>query len=77
MTNAEHAKCDSLIHFGEACLSAPSSRIPVLYIFGQQPVDIEHFSESLNDHLRETPLPDRSDFLLLYDSNISTSGRKS
>lgn len=37
---AEHVQADSLVHYGRACLS-PSTRLPVLYIFGRQPVDVK------------------------------------
>uniref|UniRef100_UPI00398E9F0D 2-(3-amino-3-carboxypropyl)histidine synthase subunit 2 n=1 Tax=Pristiophorus japonicus TaxID=55135 RepID=UPI00398E9F0D len=36
---AEHLEADSIIHYGRACLS-PSIRLPVMYVFGQKPVDV-------------------------------------
>ncbi|GAA5803487.1 hypothetical protein HPULCUR_008969 [Helicostylum pulchrum] len=38
---AEHVNADLIVHYGRSCLS-PTSRLPVLYVFGQQPVDLEH-----------------------------------
>jgi diphthamide biosynthesis protein 2 len=35
---AQHAKADSIIHFGKSCLS-PTSRLPVLYVFGHRALD--------------------------------------
>ncbi|XP_062619989.1 2-(3-amino-3-carboxypropyl)histidine synthase subunit 2-like [Saccostrea cucullata] len=36
---AEHFSADSIIHFGQACLS-PTKRLPVLYVFGHQEIDV-------------------------------------
>jgi diphthamide biosynthesis enzyme Dph1/Dph2-like protein len=69
---AEHAKCDSLIHFGEACLSAPSSRIPILYVFGQQPIDLDHFSTTLNSQLQDEEIKKYNEFVFLYEANIAS-----
>ncbi|KAF9585162.1 Diphthamide biosynthesis protein 2 [Lunasporangiospora selenospora] len=38
---AQHIGADSIIHFGRSCQS-PTSRLPVIYVFGKQPVDIQH-----------------------------------
>ncbi|TMS35435.1 hypothetical protein L596_002841 [Steinernema carpocapsae] len=38
---AEHSSTDCLIHFGDACLSAPSDKIPVFYVFGNLPLNKE------------------------------------
>ncbi|XP_046566954.1 2-(3-amino-3-carboxypropyl)histidine synthase subunit 2-like [Haliotis rubra] len=35
---AQHNAADCIIHFGRSCLS-PTKRLPVLFIFGQRPVD--------------------------------------
>ncbi|KAE9551624.1 hypothetical protein FO519_005152 [Halicephalobus sp. NKZ332] len=61
---AEHATCDSLVHFGEACLSSPSEAIPVLYIYGKLDVDWADFES----HLREKfDSEDQSGFVVLYE----------
>uniref|UniRef100_A0A7E4VTG7 2-(3-amino-3-carboxypropyl)histidine synthase subunit 2 n=1 Tax=Panagrellus redivivus TaxID=6233 RepID=A0A7E4VTG7_PANRE len=44
---AEHARCDALVHFGEACLSAPTNDIPVLFVFGKLSVDLSNFEAEL------------------------------
>ncbi|XP_069498494.1 2-(3-amino-3-carboxypropyl)histidine synthase subunit 2 isoform X2 [Ambystoma mexicanum] len=36
---AEHVLADSLVHYGRSCLS-PSTRLPVLFVFGRRLVDI-------------------------------------
>ncbi|XP_061191855.1 2-(3-amino-3-carboxypropyl)histidine synthase subunit 2-like [Saccostrea echinata] len=36
---AEHFSANSIIHFGQACLS-PTNRLPVLYVFGHQEIDV-------------------------------------
>ncbi|KAG9289206.1 hypothetical protein G9A89_022515 [Geosiphon pyriformis] len=38
---AQHVDADFIVHYGGACLS-PTSRLPVLYIFGNQSVDMDH-----------------------------------
>jgi diphthamide biosynthesis protein 2 len=63
---AEHAKCDALIHYGNACLSQPSGRIPVLYVFGQMPCDIAHMKECIQPELSKESLSPK--VVLLYDS---------
>ncbi|OZJ03903.1 hypothetical protein BZG36_03286 [Bifiguratus adelaidae] len=37
---ARHVSADFIIHFGRSCLSSVSES-PVLYVFGQQPVDVD------------------------------------
>lgn len=71
---AEHAKCDSLVHYGNACLSAPSGRLPVLYVFGRMTFDDADFEQSLRTHFEEQPAtadaPEEKErrVFLLYDS---------
>ncbi|KAI8979525.1 diphthamide biosynthesis protein 2 [Mycotypha africana] len=38
---ADHVSADLIVHYGRSCLS-PTSRIPVLYVFMQQRLDIDH-----------------------------------
>ncbi|XP_067892485.1 2-(3-amino-3-carboxypropyl)histidine synthase subunit 2 isoform X2 [Heterodontus francisci] len=42
---AEHLEADSIIHYGRACLS-PSRRLPVMYVFGQKPIDVHQCAAS-------------------------------
>ncbi|XP_043554955.1 2-(3-amino-3-carboxypropyl)histidine synthase subunit 2 isoform X1 [Chiloscyllium plagiosum] len=44
---AEHLEADCLVHYGRACLS-PSRRIPVMYVFGQKPVDVHQCAASFH-----------------------------
>lgn len=44
---AQHVKAEAIIHFGHACLS-PTNRLPVLYIFDKQPIDIDIFCDQFN-----------------------------
>ncbi|KAF9902348.1 Diphthamide biosynthesis protein 2 [Linnemannia zychae] len=37
---AQHISADAIIHYGRSCQS-PTSRLPVIYVFGKQPVDIQ------------------------------------
>lgn len=49
---ADHANADVVVHYGRSCLS-PTSRIPALYIFTQQPLDeqrlLGHFKSFYED----------------------------
>ncbi|KAJ1654812.1 Diphthamide biosynthesis protein 2 [Dispira simplex] len=60
---ADHVQADLIVHYGHSCLSAPS-RIPVLYVFGKAPIDLNKacrvFSEAFGRG-KTRPL------LLLYD----------
>lgn len=42
---AEHVGADCLIHYGRACLS-PSRRLPVMYVFGQRPLNVKQCAAS-------------------------------
>ncbi|KAF9933030.1 Diphthamide biosynthesis protein 2 [Linnemannia zychae] len=37
---AQHISADAIIHYGRSCQS-PTSRLPVIYVFGKQPVDVQ------------------------------------
>uniref|UniRef100_A0A0N4ZS82 2-(3-amino-3-carboxypropyl)histidine synthase subunit 2 n=1 Tax=Parastrongyloides trichosuri TaxID=131310 RepID=A0A0N4ZS82_PARTI len=66
---AEHAKCDSLIHFGESCLTLTSCRIPVLYILGNLPICMETILNFLsNNNIEE------ENIVLLYESSYNKHG---
>ncbi|KAG8933846.1 Diphthamide biosynthesis protein 2 [Tulasnella sp. 418] len=43
---AQHVDADVVVHYGHACLS-PTSRLPVIYVFGQHPVDPEKAARAL------------------------------
>jgi len=45
---AEHVNSDLIIHYGHSCLSR-TTRIPVKYVFGNFPIDVDHCCESFND----------------------------
>ncbi|XP_068262829.1 2-(3-amino-3-carboxypropyl)histidine synthase subunit 2 [Nyctibius grandis] len=45
---AEHAAAEAVLHYGPACLS-PCRKLPVLHIFGQQPLDIERCAEAFRE----------------------------
>ncbi|RUP08841.1 hypothetical protein BC936DRAFT_140111 [Jimgerdemannia flammicorona] len=49
---AEHVSADLIIHYGRSCLS-PTSRLPVLYAFGRQPVDIDYCIQEFNRLLHD------------------------
>ncbi|KAG9332962.1 hypothetical protein JZ751_013991 [Albula glossodonta] len=59
---AEHAGAQYLVHYGRSCLS-PSRRLPVMYVFGRRPVDLQRCSASFQELY-----PDRqSHVIILYD----------
>ncbi|XP_077981448.1 2-(3-amino-3-carboxypropyl)histidine synthase subunit 2-like [Glandiceps talaboti] len=59
---AQHVSADCIIHYGKSCLS-PTRRLPVLYVFGQQDIDVEHCFSTF-----QQLFPDKdSDIVLMYD----------
>lgn len=62
---AEHFAADSIIHFGHACLS-PTSRLPVLYVFGHKEIDV------LDGVQKFSSLYSKEDnVVLIYDTDYS------
>lgn len=45
---AEHVGAEAVLHYGPACLS-PCRRLPVLHIFGQQPLDVGRCAEAFRE----------------------------
>ncbi|MBN3302346.1 DPH2 synthase, partial [Amia calva] len=59
---AEHIGADGIIHYGRACLS-PSRRLPLMYVFGRRPVDLQKCASSFRELY-----PDKdSHVVILYD----------
>lgn len=75
---AEHANCDALIHFGDACLSATIEGFPILYIFCQFDVNLEKFGVELESDLVKDFLETNGieKVALLYDSNFAHNSGK-
>ncbi|KAJ2389002.1 Diphthamide biosynthesis protein 2 [Coemansia sp. RSA 2559] len=44
---AEHYSADLVVHYGRTCLSL-TTRIPVFYVFGREPVDVDDCAEKLS-----------------------------
>ncbi|GMR38996.1 hypothetical protein PMAYCL1PPCAC_09191, partial [Pristionchus mayeri] len=40
---ARHVSCDAIVHYGDACLSALTQKIPVRYVLGRFLVDEKAF----------------------------------
>ncbi|KAJ1882049.1 Diphthamide biosynthesis protein 2 [Coemansia sp. RSA 486] len=57
---AEHYSADIVVHYGRTCLSL-TSRVPVFYVFGQEPVDID----DLVNRCKEAVAGER--VLVMYD----------
>ncbi|KAG8759396.1 Diphthamide biosynthesis protein 2 [Ceratobasidium sp. 423] len=48
---AAHIDADVVVHYGHACLS-PTSRLPVIYVFGKRPIDIQDCVDQLSPVIR-------------------------
>ncbi|KAG0006909.1 Diphthamide biosynthesis protein 2 [Modicella reniformis] len=59
---AQHIAADVIVHYGRSCQS-PTSRLPVIYVFGKQPVDIQDCA-SVFDGLFSG---NRAKIILMYD----------
>ncbi|XP_055346647.1 2-(3-amino-3-carboxypropyl)histidine synthase subunit 2-like [Paramacrobiotus metropolitanus] len=65
---AEHANCDSVIHFGPSCLS-PSSRLPVALVFPSP----SNFDTEAFCHAAQAIIDSEHDVVLLYDTQYFAS----
>ncbi|ORY96132.1 diphthamide biosynthesis protein 2 [Syncephalastrum racemosum] len=63
---AEHVNAHLIIHYGRSCLS-PTSRLPVLYIFGQQQINVEDCVAAFKKHFPEP----ESNVILMCDVEYS------
>ncbi|NXK32054.1 DPH2 synthase, partial [Piprites chloris] len=45
---AEHAGAEAVLHYGPSCLS-PCGKLPVLHVFGQQPLDVGRCAEAFRE----------------------------
>ncbi|RHZ72159.1 hypothetical protein Glove_245g24 [Diversispora epigaea] len=62
---AQHVNAECIIHYGRSCLS-PTNRLPVLYIFGKQPIDLKNCLEIFDNFFG---IDDNSQkiIIILYD----------
>lgn len=59
---AQHVLATAIVHFGHACLS-PTSRLPVLYVFGQKAINVKECAQKFS-----VMFPDSSSrVILVYD----------
>lgn len=65
---AAHADCTALVHFGEACHSAPTDKIDVKYVLGNMPTLIDNFKSELQKILNQLSA---DNIVLLMDSCFS------
>ncbi|XP_067157192.1 2-(3-amino-3-carboxypropyl)histidine synthase subunit 2 isoform X2 [Apteryx mantelli] len=61
---AEHVGAEALVHYGPACLS-PCGKLPVLHIFGQQPLDVERCAEVFQEFY-----PDRQSHVVVLSDVV-------
>uniref|UniRef100_W5KIG8 2-(3-amino-3-carboxypropyl)histidine synthase subunit 2 n=1 Tax=Astyanax mexicanus TaxID=7994 RepID=W5KIG8_ASTMX len=45
---AEHVGADCIVHYGRSCLS-PSRRLPLMYVFGKRPMDVQKCAETFRE----------------------------
>ncbi|KAJ7854318.1 putative diphthamide synthesis protein-domain-containing protein [Mycena olivaceomarginata] len=57
---AQHVDADAMVHYGYACMSQ-TSRLPVIYVFGKKPIDVEDCAQ------RVSQVFDGTSALLRYD----------
>ncbi|EGN97603.1 hypothetical protein SERLA73DRAFT_184369 [Serpula lacrymans var. lacrymans S7.3] len=50
---AQHVDADFMVHYGHACMSQ-TYRLPVLYIFGRRPIDVDDCATQLADTLKSS-----------------------
>ncbi|KAF9431225.1 Diphthamide biosynthesis protein 2 [Entomortierella beljakovae] len=66
---AQHISADAIIHYGRSCQS-PTSRLPVIYVFGKQPVDVQECAKVFDGFFEK----DKSrKVILMYDVIYSHS----
>ncbi|KAJ7079362.1 putative diphthamide synthesis protein-domain-containing protein [Mycena crocata] len=57
---AQHVDADAMVHYGHACMSQ-TSRLPVIYVFGQKSIDVDDCADRLGEAFQGTSA------LLRYD----------
>ncbi|KDN49710.1 hypothetical protein RSAG8_01775, partial [Rhizoctonia solani AG-8 WAC10335] len=67
---AAHIDADVVVHYGHACLS-PTSRLPVIYVFGKQPIDIQDCVNQISLVIRAQLSGTRPTKSLVLKSDVS------
>lgn len=62
---AQHLFADCIVHYGRTCLSA-TSKIPVVYVFGNAHIDVTSCVDALAAHISSVIAPEKA-VLLLYE----------
>ncbi|TYZ63749.1 hypothetical protein PybrP1_003718 [[Pythium] brassicae (nom. inval.)] len=62
---AQHLAADCVVHYGRTCLSA-TSKLPVAYVFGRAPIDIDACVDTLGALVSRDIAPEKA-VLLLYE----------
>ncbi|RDB21855.1 Diphthamide biosynthesis protein 2 [Hypsizygus marmoreus] len=67
---AQHVDADAMVHYGHACMTQ-TSRLPVIYVFGRRPIDIERCTTSVMEfmiaHLSDASSTRPDTILLRHD----------
>ncbi|KAG5181794.1 putative diphthamide biosynthesis protein [Tribonema minus] len=54
--SAQHLGADAIVHYGRACLTPTAARIPVLFVFGAQPIDVADAAAAIGGAAARSPL---------------------
>ncbi len=73
---AEHARADALIHYGDSCLSRPTERIPVKFVFGKMPVNGEQLQSALRAAIENGTIDVSGKSILLFDAQYAHLSRE-
>lgn len=65
---AQHLFADCIVHYGRTCLSA-TSKIPVVYVFGNASIDVATCVDALSSHVNAHTVPAKA-LLLLYEPSF-------
>ncbi|KAI0710920.1 diphthamide biosynthesis protein [Earliella scabrosa] len=64
---AQHVDADALVHYGHACMSQ-TSRLPVIYVFGKKPIDVDHCVDQFIDAVtKQSNLTEKTIITLKHD----------
>jgi diphthamide biosynthesis protein 2 len=72
---AQHASTNCLVHYGDACLSEPPEKLPVRYVFGKFPIDLDDYRTRLATLVKQET-ENSPKMCLLYDSSFSYCSSK-
>ncbi|KAJ7485139.1 putative diphthamide synthesis protein-domain-containing protein [Mycena galericulata] len=73
---AQHVDADAMVHYGHACMSQ-TSRLPVIYVFGKKPIDVDDCSRRVAGIFEGTRASLRYDVAYIHHAeSIATALRQ-